>query len=208
MPLRIPKTVRSVSPVARKTRMVVTNDEQTDQKLGVQSFDKLDARTHDKHSSRQTSTAVKIEPGTQGRGGKAFFAQSSNFREGDVKLDSSTKELTLDSMGKKSIQSLQRAPVRADIAETLSSRPSHQDPYILTALGDDLDAMSTSPHRHPCPMAEKAFCSATFATRQVADRHAKSAHTTKKEYFCEHCPKAFTRKDHLKQHQRTHASKA
>ena len=58
---------------------------------------------------------------------------------------------------------------------------------------------------YPCPMAKTYGCNDYFTTSGHAARHAKK-HTGKKYAFCPECNKAFTRKDNMEQHRRTHQS--
>ncbi|KAH8731129.1 hypothetical protein GQ44DRAFT_767683 [Phaeosphaeriaceae sp. PMI808] len=58
---------------------------------------------------------------------------------------------------------------------------------------------------YPCPMAKTFHCRDYFTTSGHAARHAKK-HTGKKDAFCPECNKAFTRKDNMEQHRRTHQS--
>ncbi|KAJ9647862.1 hypothetical protein H2201_001227 [Coniosporium apollinis] len=60
-------------------------------------------------------------------------------------------------------------------------------------------------NQYPCPMAKQFNCSDYFTTSGHAARHAKK-HTGKKDAFCPECNKAFTRKDNMEQHRRTHQS--
>jgi hypothetical protein len=69
-------------------------------------------------------------------------------------------------------------------------------------------ALSTSANRskknsYPCPMAKQYACNDYFTTSGHAARHAKK-HTGKKDAVCPDCMKAFTRKDNMEQHRRTH----
>lgn len=57
--------------------------------------------------------------------------------------------------------------------------------------------------KFPCPHAAKFSCSDTFTTSGHASRHGKK-HTGEKSVICPTCKKAFTRKDNMKQHERTH----
>ena len=57
--------------------------------------------------------------------------------------------------------------------------------------------------KYPCPHAAKYSCSDTFTTSGHAARHGKK-HTGEKNIHCPTCNKAFTRKDNMKQHERTH----
>lgn len=60
-------------------------------------------------------------------------------------------------------------------------------------------------NHYPCPMAKQFGCTDLFTTSGHAARHAKK-HTGKKDAFCPECNKAFTRKDNMEQHRRTHQS--
>ena len=52
-------------------------------------------------------------------------------------------------------------------------------------------------------MAKQVGCTDYFTTSGHAARHAKK-HTGKKDAYCPECNKAFTRKDNMEQHRRTH----
>ena len=58
-------------------------------------------------------------------------------------------------------------------------------------------------NKYPCPYAASHSCHATFTTSGHAARHGKK-HTGEKGVHCPICNKAFTRKDNMKQHERTH----
>lgn len=58
-------------------------------------------------------------------------------------------------------------------------------------------------NKYPCPYATSHGCSVTFTTSGHAARHGKK-HTGEKGVHCPICKKAFTRKDNMKQHIRTH----
>ena len=58
-------------------------------------------------------------------------------------------------------------------------------------------------NKYPCPYASSHNCPATFTTSGHAARHGKR-HTGEKSVLCPICNKAFTRKDNMKQHIRTH----
>lgn len=60
-------------------------------------------------------------------------------------------------------------------------------------------------NQYPCPMAKQYNCPDFFTTSGHAARHAKK-HTGKKDAVCPECLKAFTRKDNMEQHRRTHQS--
>jgi Zinc finger, C2H2 type len=62
-------------------------------------------------------------------------------------------------------------------------------------------------NKYPCPYAASHNCSATFTTSGHAARHGKK-HTGEKGVHCPICDKAFTRKDNMKQHERTHKGSA
>ncbi|KAI9728629.1 MAG: hypothetical protein M1828_002735 [Chrysothrix sp. TS-e1954] len=64
---------------------------------------------------------------------------------------------------------------------------------------------STRKTSHPCPLAGEYNCKEHFTTSGHAARHAKK-HTGKKDARCPECEKAFTRKDNMEQHRKTHGN--
>ncbi|CAG8133476.1 unnamed protein product, partial [Penicillium nalgiovense] len=58
-------------------------------------------------------------------------------------------------------------------------------------------------NKYPCPYAVSHICSSKFTTSGHAARHGKR-HTGEKNVLCPICNKAFTRKDNMKHHTRTH----
>jgi uncharacterized C2H2 Zn-finger protein len=87
---------------------------------------------------------------------------------------------------------------------SLASVPEPPSPQ--TSLGGgSKDQASKGPrkNKYPCPYAASHGCSATFTTSGHAARHGKK-HTGEKSVHCPVCNKAFTRKDNMKQHIRTH----
>lgn len=62
---------------------------------------------------------------------------------------------------------------------------------------------SQTKNKYQCPYKKTMGCDITFTTSGHAARHAK-VHTGEKNVLCPVCNKAFTRKDNMKQHQRTH----
>jgi hypothetical protein len=73
--------------------------------------------------------------------------------------------------------------------------------------GQSVDPQPSNPrskkNSYPCPLAKQFGCNDYFTTSGHAARHAKK-HTGKKDAFCPECNKAFTRKDNMEQHRRTH----
>jgi hypothetical protein len=82
----------------------------------------------------------------------------------------------------------QGPPSISDQASTQSKGPAKQQ---------------TKKNSYPCPLAKQYNCQDHFTTSGHAARHAKK-HTGKKDAFCPECNKAFTRKDNMEQHRRTH----
>ncbi|KAF2189420.1 hypothetical protein K469DRAFT_562386, partial [Zopfia rhizophila CBS 207.26] len=86
-----------------------------------------------------------------------------------------------------------------------------QAAYFGPKQGPENQPMSASANprskknSYPCPMAKQYNCNDYFTTSGHAARHAKK-HTGKKDAFCPECNKAFTRKDNMEQHRRTHQS--
>lgn len=92
-------------------------------------------------------------------------------------------------------------------SERRLSMPSPvEPPSPQTSVGgsrDSAPAKATRKNKYPCPYAASHNCSATFTTSGHAARHGKK-HTGEKSVLCPICNKAFTRKDNMKQHIRTH----
>ncbi|KAI9928774.1 hypothetical protein ASPWEDRAFT_344534 [Aspergillus wentii DTO 134E9] len=88
----------------------------------------------------------------------------------------------------------------------LSGASSAEPPSPQNSIGGSKDmaaSKSIRKNKYPCPYAASHNCSATFTTSGHAARHGKK-HTGEKSVHCPICNKAFTRKDNMKQHIRTH----
>lgn len=87
----------------------------------------------------------------------------------------------------------------------LSANSVADPPSPSTSIGGTKDTLAPKPrkNKYPCPFAASHGCSATFTTSGHAARHGKK-HTGEKSVHCPICNKAFTRKDNMKQHIRTH----
>jgi hypothetical protein len=104
-------------------------------------------------------------------------------------------------------------PIVSDIQQTPT--PASSSTSNLSNLNVNTTAVSTAPsgnsppntsskkNKYPCPYATSHNCLATFTTSGHAARHGKK-HTGEKGVHCPVCNKAFTRKDNMKQHERTH----
>lgn len=92
-------------------------------------------------------------------------------------------------------------PTAADVAQMPLFQPPVATPEQMPA------ASATNPkskkNQYPCPLAKQYNCPDYFTTSGHAARHAKK-HTGKKDAICPDCNKAFTRKDNMEQHRRTH----
>lgn len=82
-----------------------------------------------------------------------------------------------------------------------SEPPTPQSP--LHGVPELSTSRPNKKHKYPCPFAASHACQATFTTSGHAARHGKK-HTGEKSVHCPVCNKAFTRKDNMKQHRRTH----
>ena len=74
---------------------------------------------------------------------------------------------------------------------------------IQSASAPNTNGSKIGKKKYPCPHAVRYSCTDTFTTSGHAARHGKK-HTGEKNIFCPTCNKAFTRKDNMKQHERTH----
>ncbi|KKA16901.1 C2H2 transcription factor (Egr2) [Rasamsonia emersonii CBS 393.64] len=83
--------------------------------------------------------------------------------------------------------------------------PIEPSSRVLYASPAETTAPRVTKNKYPCPYAVSHACTATFTTSGHAARHGKK-HTGEKSVHCPICNKAFTRKDNMKQHRRTHRS--
>ena len=84
-----------------------------------------------------------------------------------------------------------------------SDSPSSEPSRVSTVSGTSNPKPQPKKNQYPCPMAKQVGCTDFFTTSGHAARHAKK-HTGKKDAYCPECNKAFTRKDNMEQHRRTH----
>lgn len=84
-----------------------------------------------------------------------------------------------------------------------SNSPSSEPSRVSTVSAQSASKSQPKKNQYPCPMAKQMGCNDFFTTSGHAARHAKK-HTGKKDAFCPECNKAFTRKDNMEQHRRTH----
>ena len=83
-----------------------------------------------------------------------------------------------------------------------SSEPSRVS-TVSAASNNNARPVAPKKNQYPCPLSKQFNCGDYFTTSGHAARHAKK-HTGKKDAFCPECNKAFTRKDNMEQHRRTH----
>ena len=106
--------------------------------------------------------------------------------------------------------SLTLSPSAALVPPAVAAPPSSK-PSTATSKPNPGTAAPAPPNsktikkKYPCPHATRYNCHDTFTTSGHAARHGKK-HTGEKNIHCPTCHKAFTRKDNMKQHERTHRS--
>jgi hypothetical protein len=93
----------------------------------------------------------------------------------------------------------------ANTSQTAYFSPPQMAENLVPAPSPPPANQRSKKNSYPCPMAKQFNCSDYFTTSGHAARHAKK-HTGKKDAFCPECNKAFTRKDNMEQHRRTHQS--
>jgi len=98
------------------------------------------------------------------------------------------------------VQPLQHQPQQHYRA---SNSPASEPSRVSTVSVTSNNKPPPKKNHYPCPMAKQVGCTDYFTTSGHAARHAKK-HTGKKDAFCPECNKAFTRKDNMEQHRRTH----
>ncbi|KAK3672308.1 hypothetical protein LTR78_007848 [Recurvomyces mirabilis] len=91
------------------------------------------------------------------------------------------------------------------VAYRSSNSPSSEPSRVSNLSATSNAKAQPKKNQYPCPLAKQVGCSDFFTTSGHAARHAKK-HTGKKDAFCPECNKAFTRKDNMEQHRRTHQS--
>jgi uncharacterized Zn-finger protein len=84
-----------------------------------------------------------------------------------------------------------------------SNSPASEPSHVSAVSATSNPKAQPKKNQYPCPMAKQFGCTDFFTTSGHAARHAKK-HTGKKDAFCPECNKAFTRKDNMEQHRRTH----
>ncbi|KAK4560509.1 hypothetical protein LTR86_005706, partial [Recurvomyces mirabilis] len=89
------------------------------------------------------------------------------------------------------------------VAYRSSNSPSSEPSRVSNLSATSNAKAQPKKNQYPCPLAKQVGCSDFFTTSGHAARHAKK-HTGKKDAFCPECNKAFTRKDNMEQHRRTH----
>jgi len=77
------------------------------------------------------------------------------------------------------------------------------EPSTTSLRGSSRSSGPSRKNHYPCPLARQYSCQDYFTTSGHAARHAKK-HTGRKDALCPECNKAFTRKDNMEQHRRTH----
>lgn len=102
-------------------------------------------------------------------------------------------------------QSMQQHQQQPQQVYRSSNSPASEPSRVSTVSAASNNARPVAPkkNQYPCPLSKQFNCADYFTTSGHAARHAKK-HTGKKDAFCPECNKAFTRKDNMEQHRRTH----
>ncbi|KAK3063416.1 hypothetical protein LTS18_000550 [Coniosporium uncinatum] len=86
---------------------------------------------------------------------------------------------------------------------TRPSQPQLQTQHQPQQQSQSAPKPPSKKNTYPCPLSKEFSCNDFFTTSGHAARHAKK-HTGRKDAICPDCNKAFTRKDNMEQHRRTH----
>ncbi|KAI9376733.1 hypothetical protein BJX61DRAFT_13 [Aspergillus egyptiacus] len=105
-------------------------------------------------------------------------------------------------LGRQDPYAYQPHPEKRLGANSVAEPPSPQTSIASTSK-ESIAPKPARKNKYPCPFAASHACTATFTTSGHAARHGKK-HTGEKSVHCPICNKAFTRKDNMKQHIRTH----
>lgn len=99
------------------------------------------------------------------------------------------------------------SPTKAEPAASTTAKTADSNSVAGGSSAKASSANSKDPNqpkkKYACPHAKTAGCKDTFTTSGHAARHGKK-HTGEKNVACPTCGKTFTRKDNMKQHERTH----
>lgn len=120
----------------------------------------------------------------------------------DYAASSSTSSYHNHYAGRRDTYAYQPRPEKRLSSNSIAEPPSPQTSIASTSK-DSVAPKPARKNKYPCPFAASHACTATFTTSGHAARHGKK-HTGEKSVQCPICSKAFTRKDNMKQHIRTH----
>jgi hypothetical protein len=98
-------------------------------------------------------------------------------------------------------------PLSPTDGQTVPTPSSSLNPNSQLQASNPAAGSPIKKNKYPCPYASSHHCTSTFTTSGHAARHGKK-HTGEKGVHCPVCNKAFTRKDNMKQHERTHKASA
>jgi hypothetical protein len=101
-----------------------------------------------------------------------------------------------------SYQAIPLSPTSDPRQQPTTSSASKSQLHLQQAVAGS-NTSQPKKNKYPCPYAASHHCTAAFTTSGHAARHGKK-HTGEKGVHCPVCNKAFTRKDNMKQHERTH----
>jgi hypothetical protein len=158
-------------------------------------------RSHSSDSSMDGQTPSPITPAfTMENGlGSPTFSQPGFFNTHHHQQQQSPKDIdTPFPMMNMSYHSVQ--PVLP--AYYAQQPPAPQQPAPASAATAAANGRPKK-NQYPCPLAKQENCHDYFTTSGHAARHSKK-HTGRKDAICPECNKAFTRKDNMEQHRRTH----
>ncbi|KAL9582753.1 MAG: hypothetical protein Q9212_003117 [Teloschistes hypoglaucus] len=170
-------------------------------------------------SMAQLSTPISSQPSyyvpsremahlDTGNGSGALTQQALLYLPPPLSYPNPEPAMTVSSPPSHRVQ--QPSPPAASVSspsQSINERPTSHSASTQTSNTTPGSASPTDPKRpkkkFPCPHATRFACSDTFTTSGHAARHGKK-HTGEKSVICPTCNKAFTRKDNMKQHERTH----
>ena len=141
-------------------------------------------------------------PQAQDQAAQPYYNQAPH-RVNEFEMDENYPDL-----GRSSLQPIQTQYTYNNADLALNQSPSSLTnsavpPSTTTPTNTSPSTAKPLKKKYPCPHAARFSCSDTFTTSGHAARHGKK-HTGEKNIHCPTCNKAFTRKDNMKQHERTH----
>ena len=133
----------------------------------------------------------------------AYNQQRTTLQPLQTQLSNTYSTDTISQMSPQTIASTSTTASLPPISSAPSIKTDPTTPITTSAAAPSSNKTPVAKKKYPCPHKDRFGCTDQFTTSGHAARHGKK-HTGEKNILCPTCNKAFTRKDNMKQHERTH----